>query len=308
MEQRDVWARRFVGAIPELARLTGGEDGFTASVAKERQDRTLRWRGRDLHIEAFGHDPTAPTIVFHHGYGAYSALYAPLLLLLAARGINVVAIDRPGHGLSEGRRGDCTVGELADVTRLVIQTHVAPSSRAVVLFGSSAGGMLTSCLIPHLDDLVDGYVCHGVHNPRHARSHLGRVLLGCAEAVPSARFPYRLIPRHIRRGISENPVVRTWFQPGSDPLASLDQSLRSVFSMTVAYQPPRPLSEVDRPVYVLIGAADKMLPESQTTRSLERMRLRNLHVEVVNGGHMLLHEQPERVLGAVTRATAALLG
>jgi len=91
---------------------------------------------------------------------------------------------------------------------------------------------------------------------------------------------------------------------GTDPLATLNQSLRSVFSMTVGYQPPKPLSDVDRPVRVLIGEADQMLPDAQASRSLERMRLRNLQVEVVDGGHMLLHEDPEEVLDAVTGALA----
>jgi len=299
-----VWARRLIGAIPELARLTGGEDGFVSSVGELRQDRSLSWRGGHLHLEVFGRDPMAPSVVFHHGYGAYSALYAPFLVLLAGRGVNVIALDRPGHGLSEGRRGDCTVAELAEVTRLVIQTQVAPRSGSIVLFGSSAGGILTSCLIPYLDDIVDGYICHGVHNPRHARPRLGRALQRFADAVPRARLPYPLIPRRIRRGISTNPVMRAWFQPGSDPLATFNQSLRSVFSMTVGYQPPKPLSDVDRPVRVLIGEADQMLPDAQASRSLERMRLRNLQVEVVDGGHMLLHEDPEEVLDAVTGALA----
>src|SRR5438445_5402333 len=77
-------------------------------------------------------EPGPPTVVFHHGYGAYSALYTPFLVQLAGRGINVVALDRPGHGLSDGRRGDCTVAELAEITRLVIEREVAPRSRPVM--------------------------------------------------------------------------------------------------------------------------------------------------------------------------------
>lgn len=244
--------------------------------------------------------------MFHHGYGAYSALYAPFLVLLAERGLNVVAIDRPGHGLSEGRRGDCTVEELADVTRLVIETHVARGSQLVVVFGTSAGGMLTSCLIPYLEDAVDGYVCHGVHNPAHARAPFGRLLGRCADALPGARLPHRLIPGRIRRGISHHAVVRDWFRPGSDPLATLDQTLRSVFSMTIAYKPPKPLSDVHRPVLALMGADDQMLPRLATTRSLQRMRLQQLDAHVLDGGHMLLHEQPEQVLDKVTAWMSAL--
>jgi len=116
-------------------------------------------------VEEFRNGDSAPVVVFHHGYGAYSALYSPFLAALASEGIRVLAVDRPGHGLSEGRRGDCTVAELADVTRRVLETIVGRSGGPVVVFGSSAGGILTSCLIPYLDDVVEAYVCHGVHNP-----------------------------------------------------------------------------------------------------------------------------------------------
>ena len=300
MEERDRWALRLVAGIPSLGEFTGGEDGLS-SLLHERQDSTVSWRGRRVHLERFRANGAAPTVLFHHGFGAYSALYGPFLGRLALEGINVVAIDRPGHGLSEGRRGDCTVAELADVTRLVIEDIVGPTSRAVVVFGSSAGGMLTSCMIPYLDDVVDGYICHGVHNPAHARRFLGQLVARFAEAVPRVRYPYRLLPRHIRRGISTHAVVREWFRPGSDRLAALSPTLRSVFSMTVAYRPPRPPSAVSRRVLVLTGCDDRMVSAAQSTQSARRLGLSNLEVEMVEGGHMLLHEEPQQVLSAIAR-------
>src|SRR5207244_3172911 len=151
---RDLWAHRFVRAIPPLSGVVGAEQGLRRAL-RERTDHVVPWRHRRLHVEEFGHRGSSPVVVFHHGYGAYSGLYSPFLAALSSQGVRVLAVDRPGHGLSEGRRGDCTVAELADVTRRVLETIVGRSGGPVVVFGSSAGGILTSCLIPYLDDVVD---------------------------------------------------------------------------------------------------------------------------------------------------------
>jgi pimeloyl-ACP methyl ester carboxylesterase len=307
VEQRDQWASRFVRAIPALEEALGGEECFAAGLS-QRADRTLVWRGRQLHVELFDEGGEGLTVVFHHGYGAYSALYAPFLVLLARRGVRVVAVDRPGHGLSEGRRGDCTVRELAEVTRRVIREVVGSRSHPVVVFGSSAGGMLTSCLMPYLDDVVSGFICHGVHNPGYARPLLGRAAGWVADALPALRFPFGLIPRRIRVGISSIEAVRAWFRPGVDELACLDPTLRSVLSMTLAYRPPRPPSTVRRPVLVLVGAADRMLNPAQVTRSVELLGVPELELRLLDGGHMLLHEHPTAVLDAVGSWLDALRG
>lgn len=298
LEPRDAWAYRFVREIPALNSVIGGEAGLRRALA-QRTDHVLLWRDRRLHVEEFRNGVSAPIVVFHHGYGAYSALYSPFLAALSSRGARVLAIDRPGHGLSEGRRGDCTVAELAEATRHVLQTLLGLSRRPVVVFGSSAGGMLTSCLIPHLDAIVDAYICHGVHNPAHSIRGLAPALRTVADLVPGARFPYRLIPRQVRVGISDEPVVRDWFRPGSDDLATFDQTLRSVLSMSATYAPPRPLHEVDRPVLVVAGSADRMLPLQRVRASLGRMALRRPTLEVIDGAHMLLHERPEEVIDVV---------
>ena len=295
---RDAWARRFVGAIPGLQHFTGGPNGFDR-LLQLRRDTRVSWRGRRIHLELYSAGPEHPTVIFHHGYGAYSALYAPFLAPLSSAGINVVALDRPGHGLSDGRRGDCTVAELAEVTRLVIVTHVAATARPLLIFGSSAGGMLTSCLIPYLHDVVDGYLCHGVHDPAYARPVLGAVLARVANAIPAAKLPYRLLPSQVRTGSSDIEVVRAWFLPGSDSLATFDQTLRSVFSMTVAYRPPIPVADTDRPLLVITGNSDRIVPASRSERAARHLGLRSAEVITIDGGHMLLHENPGEVHAAL---------
>jgi pimeloyl-ACP methyl ester carboxylesterase len=97
-----------------------------------------------LRIHCDFHRSTSPqaTIVFQPGSGAHARFYFLLGGLLARRGYHVLAIDRPGHGLSPGARGDCTIEEAIAVSGLVIE-HARQLALPVVLMGSSMGGLLT---------------------------------------------------------------------------------------------------------------------------------------------------------------------
>jgi alpha-beta hydrolase superfamily lysophospholipase len=55
----------------------------------------------------------------------------------------MLGIDRPGHGYSEGPRGDCTIEEALEVTRVVLALARARFGLPVVLMGSSLGGLIT---------------------------------------------------------------------------------------------------------------------------------------------------------------------
>src|SRR5205823_4022796 len=134
-------------------------------------------------------DDAIATVIFQHGFAAYAALYLPFLGLLRTEGFNVIALDRPGHGLSEGRRGDCTVRELADLTALLIADVARRCwKRPIVLMGSSAGGILTSCTLPYLETSVDAAVCHNLYDARHLRVPGRRILSRMVGALPPVPF------------------------------------------------------------------------------------------------------------------------
>lgn len=299
LADRDKWVARAVAEVPSLRNAVGGWPGWKELLAASRDEWRL-WRGMLIHLEVLEVGGGAPTVIFHHGYAAYARFYLPFLGCLWHKGFNVVAPDRPGHGLSGGRRGDCTVAALARLTQELIRAAITPRfGGPVILMGSSAGGMLASCLLPYLEEEVAAAVCHNVHDPRHALPGLGAMAQAAAKMFPPLRFRQRWIPARIREGISTYPVFREWFIPGADPLAAYDQTLRSVLSMTAGYRAPKPLSALAIPVLALSGRADAMVPCERTRRAFDRLALRHGRFEVIDGGHMLLHERTESTAATV---------
>jgi len=85
-------------------------------------------------------------ILLQHGLGEYSERYVwqynQLIPKLVARGFNVYAIDLPGHGDSEGLRGQVDLNE-ALMHHLAARTAIE-NSLPLVLFGHSLGGLVTA--------------------------------------------------------------------------------------------------------------------------------------------------------------------
>ena len=85
-------------------------------------------------------------ILLQHGLGEYSERYVwqynQLIPKLVAKGFNVYAIDLPGHGSSEGIRGQVDLNE-ALMHHLAARTAI-DSTMPLVLFGHSLGGLVTA--------------------------------------------------------------------------------------------------------------------------------------------------------------------
>jgi len=136
-----VAVRDMVLRSPRLTELAGG-----ARAVQGMLDAVENvWLDHDrvrIHCDLHRSESPRATIVFQPGSGAHARLYFLLGGLLARRGYHVLAIDRPGHGLSGGARGDCTIEEAIAVSGSVIDHARRRLGLPVVLMGSSLGGLL----------------------------------------------------------------------------------------------------------------------------------------------------------------------
>src|SRR5439155_17946611 len=95
----------------------------------------------------------------------------PLAARLSAEGFNVVMMDQPGHGVSEGRRGHCPLGWALELVDQGVGWARERFRGPVVLLGDSLGGITLWYALTRDPD-AEAVVCHCISHPdvRHDRS------------------------------------------------------------------------------------------------------------------------------------------
>ena len=103
-------------------------------------------------------------MVYVHGLGDHARRSTPLGGALADAGLNAVLIDRRGHGISEGVRGDATLETDMAVAELALAYARQRFGGPVVLMGDSLGGIMSWYLLTREPD-ADAVVCHCINHP-----------------------------------------------------------------------------------------------------------------------------------------------
>jgi alpha-beta hydrolase superfamily lysophospholipase len=258
------------------------------------QDLWLRHGDIRVHLDLYQAATATATVVFQPGAGSYARFYAPLCQALARSGFNVLGIDRPGHGYSEGARGDCTVADAIAVTGLAIDTARQRFGLPVVLLGSSLGGLITgfSVLAGLRPDLA---IAHNFGLP-------GRLFSQRLRARWIERFRKR--PYEIAKlakgfkGISKDPAMLAYLSARADPQAAWTQTPRAVASL-LRHNPPRPKGPA-APLVLISGTRDSIIPFWSSRWFLRWSGLRNVsYVTLRDAGHMVFHDHLEQALAVL---------
>ena len=145
-------------------------------------------------------------IVLVHGLGDYVMRYSDVAEELTSLGIAVVAIDLPGHGQSEGKRG--VVGRMSDAhtvideARGVLRDIVDPIDSKVGALAHSTGGMIVfDYLTRYPGNLAFAWVNACLVNPLHRRnSNSTRVAKLVSFVAPSHTVSTCVLPSMGRVG------------------------------------------------------------------------------------------------------------
>lgn len=118
---------------------------YRIPLSEEPSESFWDWHGDRIHIDAYRNPNASVKVILMHGVGTNGRQMMTILgRPLAQRGYETIAADMPGYGLTEVGEGHVvTYDDWVQCGSDLIDRELARDSRPIVLYGLSAGGMLT---------------------------------------------------------------------------------------------------------------------------------------------------------------------
>lgn len=122
--------------LPERLRLTD---------ADAPQEEFWSYHGHEVHLDRYANPDAPAKVILHHGVGTNGRQLSMILgAPLARRGFETVALDNLGYGLTRVAPGaNYSYSDWVDLVVDFIAKEQSRDDRPIVLYGLSAGGMLT---------------------------------------------------------------------------------------------------------------------------------------------------------------------
>lgn len=239
-------------------------------------------------------EPGQPTIVFIHGGGADHTVWALQTRYFAHRGQNVLAIDLPGHGRTDGP-ALTTIAAMADwVVALLDALDVDDAA----LVGHSMGSLVALDTAMRHGARVRAIALLGTALPMAVADPL----LEAAKADDADAFDMVTIWGHSRSGqIGGNPAPGLWMTGDGRRLLErsgpgvLHGDLKACNDYAAS---DTALAKIACPALVVIAAKDLMTPRAgaeAVAGAIPNART----VVLPDCGHMMMAERPGAVLDAL---------
>jgi pimeloyl-ACP methyl ester carboxylesterase len=258
------------------------------------RSRLLRVSGHNAHLYDRKGQGVGPPVLLVHGMGGNAAGFLPIVRAVVRASRRVAAVELPGHGRARLSAGEqpASMQECAQAVGAALLELGEPA----VLVGSSFGGALSLYTAAALPDQVRGVVGLNPAGAPLAGADREAVLFafrgGSAKAALETNR--RLYQRPPRLGwLFARDLGRHWAS------AAVQQFVSEMASDLPGIDPAL-LSAIDKPVLILWGEGDRILPASSV--DYFRKHLRRGAVEVVPGsGHLPMVEQSALVAARIAR-------
>ena len=273
-------------------------------------DLWVESRMTTLRLAAYetGDKPSKATLVVLHGLGVGIDVVRDAVpridpfAALAGLGVNVLAVDWPGHGASGGRRGHLTYRLAMDATASAVEVACDRWQAPVVLLGTGLGGTL-ACYAALEDDRVRAVVTQGLLDLRDIRPVMMRTRQQVA--LPAAALLRRRLDGRWRVPLPLDVVIAPGdlaFDPRlarrlrRHPRAVRTYDVRGLGSILLAPEDKPALGAMTTPTLVVVGGADVVL--SATASHAAAAQLSGTHEFWVlpAAGHQLLLEHAGALL------------
>ena len=235
-------------------------------------------------------DPRRETVVFVHGAGLDHSFFGLQSRYFGYHGRNVLALDLPGHGRSEGPPLP-TIAAMADWVFSVLD---AQEIAAASIVGHSMGALIALDAANRQPERVQRIACIGVGYPMK----VSEVFLEAARKNEQTAFDMETIWGHAAQvPFGGNPNPGMWMY--GDMLARLARLAPGVLynDLKACNDYSADFANVKCPVLLILGKRDVMTPP-RAAAFLQK--LPNAKTQLVElSGHSLMAEAPDPTLDAL---------
>lgn len=276
---------------------------FQWQDGQQPQEEWWDWRGNRMHLDTYRNPQAKIKVILFHGVGTNGRQMSLILgQPLAQRGYETIAVDMPEYGMTQVAKGALTrYDDWVQAGSDLIDAELAKDDRPIVLYGLSAGGMLTYH-VAALNKKVKGIVgmtfldqqLQQVRDETALNLLMGR--LGGPSLSLTAKTPLRTlrIPMSLASKMStlvnDRAALKVWL---SDRTSAGNAMTAAFLDSYMSY---RPVVEPENfevcPILLTQPAEDKWTPLHLSQPFLNRAR--KVPVKIVmldNAGHYPL-EQP----------------
>jgi len=281
--------------LPLRALWLAAHGAYRALGFRSRLMRIGTW---NLHLYDRRGEGRAPPVLLVHGIGGNAAGFLRIARAVVRASRRVVAVELPGHGRSLLQEGQApaTIRECAQTVGAALRDIGEPT----VLVGSSLGGALslfTAAALPERTAAVVGL------NPA------GAPLLGADREAVLEAFRGGTVgaAMEMHRRLYRRPPVLGWLFARDLGRHWASAPVQQFISELGADVPgmEQVLAAIDKPVLILWGEGDRILPASSV--EYFRKHLRRATIEMVPGsGHLPMVERSALVAARIARFLAEL--
>lgn len=253
-------------------------------------------QGRNAFAYTAAHelDPSKRTVVFIHGAGLDHSGWGLQSRYFGYHGFNVLAVDLPAHGRSEGP-ALATVGEMADWVKAFLD---AAGIKAAAVTGHSMGALIALEFAARYPAMAEKIALIGVAYPMK----VSEAFLDAAKRNDQAAYDMETIWGHAAQApLAGNPSPGMWMY--GDMLARLARLGPGVLHTDLVACNTyaggmEAAAKVKCPALFVLGARDVMTPP-RAARDLAGAIAGAKTVTLAPSGHTLMVEAPDATLDAL---------
>jgi pimeloyl-ACP methyl ester carboxylesterase len=235
-------------------------------------------------------DPKKPAMVFVHGAGLDHSWWGLQSRYFGYHGWNVLAVDLPGHGRSEGP----AIAEVAGMAQWVFDVLKNLKIEKASIVGHSMGSLVALECAAREPARIEKIALVGTAYPMK----VGEAFLDAARRNDHAAYDMETIWGHAAQvPLGGNPNPGMWMY--GDTLARLARLAPGVlYNDLKACNDYQLAGEVSCPALFVLGKRDVMTPPQAAVALSQKMKLSKTKI-IDTSGHSLMAEAPDATLDAL---------